>query len=147
MSIHSKSKKVCGTAFSVKKIAEKVRIIFGPFWVILVPFWAFLRKVQIFFGSVGAAELAFRMYAVVRCCTLSLCHHYNFLAAKVTRMSHEDISACMHFSAFLFISLHFSTFLYNSLHFFAFFCMSACKARDVIASQNRLIKECIMMAI
>ena len=124
MSIHSKSKKVCGTAFSVKKIAEKVRIIFGPFWVILVPFWAFLRKVQIFFGSVGAAELAFRMYAVVRCCTLSLCHHYNFLAAKVTRMSHDDISACMHFSSFLYISLHFSAILCISLHFSTIHCTS-----------------------
>ena len=37
--IHSKSKKVCGTAFSVKKNAEKLRVIFGPFWVILGPFW------------------------------------------------------------------------------------------------------------
>ena len=55
--IHSKSKKVCGTAFSVKKIAEKVHKSghhiwaiwgnfgsflghFGSFWVILGPFWA-----------------------------------------------------------------------------------------------------------
>ena len=42
ITIHSKSKKVCGTAFSVKKNAEKVRVIFGPFWVILGPFWTFL---------------------------------------------------------------------------------------------------------
>ena len=46
--IHSKSEKVCGTAFSVKKFAEKVRKSgrhiwaiwgnFGPFWVIFGPF-------------------------------------------------------------------------------------------------------------
>ena len=64
--IHSKSEKVCGTAFSVKKkIAEKVQVILGPFWVIFGPLWAILghfghfwailwhfwtnlRKVQIF---------------------------------------------------------------------------------------------------
>ena len=33
-SIHSKSKKVCGTAFSVKKIAEKVRKSGRHFWAI-----------------------------------------------------------------------------------------------------------------
>ena len=63
--IHSKSEKVCGTAFSVKKIAEKVRVIFGSFWAILDHilatfshfgsflailwhFWTNLRKVLIF---------------------------------------------------------------------------------------------------
>ena len=38
LDIHSKSEKVCGTAFSVKKIAEKcvnLGVIFGPFGVIL----------------------------------------------------------------------------------------------------------------
>ena len=40
--IHSESEKVCGTTFSVKKIAEKVRKSGRHFWVILgnfVPFW------------------------------------------------------------------------------------------------------------
>ena len=41
--IHSKSEKVCGTAFSVKKFAEKVRVILGPFWVIFGPLWAILN--------------------------------------------------------------------------------------------------------
>ena len=58
-SIHSKSQKVCGTAFSVKKIAEKCvnpGVIFGPIgiilghsrailghiWAILGHFWPFL---------------------------------------------------------------------------------------------------------
>ena len=42
-SIHSKSKKICGTAFSVKKIAEKCvnpGVIFRPFGVIFGPFLA-----------------------------------------------------------------------------------------------------------
>ena len=46
--IHSKSEKVCGTAFSVKKNGGKVRAIFGPFWVIsghfLGHFVAYLDK-------------------------------------------------------------------------------------------------------
>ena len=37
--IHSKSEKVCGTAFSVKKKCGKSA---GHFWVILGPFWTFL---------------------------------------------------------------------------------------------------------
>ena len=37
---------------------------------------------------------------------------------------YEDISAYLHFSAFLYISLHFSTFLFISLHFCAFLCLS-----------------------
>ena len=48
--IHSKSEKVCGTAFSVRKIAEKCvnpGVIFGPFGVILGHFWAILDH----FGS------------------------------------------------------------------------------------------------
>ena len=68
--IHSKSEKVCGTAFSVKKNCGKSSgyfwaiflVILGPFWVIFGPLWAILgsflaiswhfwtnlRKVQIF---------------------------------------------------------------------------------------------------
>ena len=42
MHIHSKSKKVCGTTFSVKQNCGKSAGHFGPFWVILGPFWAFL---------------------------------------------------------------------------------------------------------
>ena len=61
-SIHSKSEKVCGTAFSVKKKCVNPGVIFGPFWIILGQiwatlghfwailwhFWTNLRKVQIF---------------------------------------------------------------------------------------------------
>ena len=85
--IHSKSEKVCGTAYSLKKNCEKVRAIFGPFWVLLGhfgPFWVTLGhfgsffailgpfrgffgqicgKFKFFCGPVGVAGLAFRMYA------------------------------------------------------------------------------------
>ena len=49
--IHSKSEKVCGTAFSVKK---KLRKFFGPFWVILGPFWAFLGHIWATLGHLGS---------------------------------------------------------------------------------------------
>ena len=39
--IHSKSEKVFGTAFSIKKYCGKVRVIFGPFVVILGHLWSF----------------------------------------------------------------------------------------------------------
>ena len=51
--IHSKSEKVCGTAFSVKKIAEKVRVIFGPFGVIWGHFWAIVGQLGSFLGQSG----------------------------------------------------------------------------------------------
>ena len=37
-----KAKKFAEPPFQPKKIAEKVQVIFGPFWVILGPFWTFL---------------------------------------------------------------------------------------------------------
>ena len=65
-SIHSKSEKVCGTAFSVKKFAGKVRKSgrhfwaiwgnFGPFGVIFGPFWIILghsRAMLDHFGPFG----------------------------------------------------------------------------------------------
>ena len=71
--IHSKSEKVCGTAFSLKKIAEKVRksgrhiwAIWGNFGPFLGHFVAYLDKFaesSIFCGPVGVLGLAFRMYA------------------------------------------------------------------------------------
>ena len=51
--IHSKSEKVCGTAFSVRKIAEKCvnpGVIFGPFGVILVHFGSFLGHLGSFWS-------------------------------------------------------------------------------------------------
>ena len=83
--IHSKSEKVCGTTFSVKK--EKVRKSrrhFGSFGVILGPFWVILGsylghfgpfcgifgqicgKFKFFCGIVGVTRLVFRMYAEER---------------------------------------------------------------------------------
>ena len=53
--IHSKSEKVCGTAFSVRKIAEKCvnpGVIFGPFGVIVGHFGSF-------FGSFWQGSLLF----------------------------------------------------------------------------------------
>ena len=51
LGIHSKSEKVCGIAFSVKKKLRKKcvnpGVIFGPFGVILGNFWAILDH----FGS------------------------------------------------------------------------------------------------
>ena len=65
--IHSKSEKVCETAFSVKKIAEKVRKSgrhiwaiwgnFGPFWVFLGhfgSFWVILGPCWTIFGHFGS---------------------------------------------------------------------------------------------
>ena len=78
-SIHSK--KVCGTAFSVKKkygksaghfgslrgvILGPFRIIFGPLWVIFVPFCGIFGQIcgkfKFFCGIIYPAILAFRMY-------------------------------------------------------------------------------------
>ena len=75
--IHSKSEKVSGTAFSVKKIAKTFWVILGPFRVFLGHFGSYLghigpflgqiaenlQKVQFFCGIVGVTILAFRMYA------------------------------------------------------------------------------------
>ena len=47
--IHSKSEKVCGTAFSVKKNAEKVL----KFWAILGHFWAILDHIGSFWAILG----------------------------------------------------------------------------------------------
>ena len=67
--IHSKSEKVCGTAFSVKKIAEKVRKSgrhfwaiwgnFGPFWVIFGPFWIILGHSRVILGHLGSFGVIF----------------------------------------------------------------------------------------
>ena len=62
--IHSKSEKVCGRAFSVKKkIAEKVRKsgrhfwaiwgYFGSFWVLFGPFWIILGHSRAMLGHFG----------------------------------------------------------------------------------------------
>ena len=79
-----KAKKFAEPPFQSKKIAEKVRVLFGPLWVILGHSWATLGhfgsflaifgpfrgifgqicgKFNLFCGSVGVAGLAFRMYA------------------------------------------------------------------------------------
>ena len=52
-SIHSKSEKVCGTTFSVRNFAEKVRVIFGPLWVILGYSWATLGLFGPFWAMLG----------------------------------------------------------------------------------------------
>ena len=84
-SIHSKSEKVCRTAFSVKKNCENslghfgsFLGHFGPFVAILGhfasylahcrPFWVIFgpnckKKFEFFYGLAGVAILAFRMYA------------------------------------------------------------------------------------
>ena len=62
--IHSKSAKVCGTAFSVKRNCGKVRksgrhfwAIWGncgPFWVIFGPLWIILGHSRAIFGHLGS---------------------------------------------------------------------------------------------
>ena len=77
MDIHSKSEKVCGTAFSVKKNCGKSA---GYFWAILGHSWAILGhfgpfrgifgqicgKFKFFCGPVGVMGLAFRMYGLTQ---------------------------------------------------------------------------------
>ena len=77
--IHSKSEKVSGTAFSVKKIAKTFWVIlgpfrvflghFGPFWIIFGPFCGIFGQIcgkfNFFCGIVGVEILAFRMYASI----------------------------------------------------------------------------------
>ena len=53
-SIHSKSKKVCGTAFSVKKNCGKLSGHFGPFWAILGHIWAILGHIWATLGRFWA---------------------------------------------------------------------------------------------
>ena len=54
--IHSKSEKVCGTAFSVKKKLRKKcvnpGVIFGPFWVIFGAFWIILGHSRAILGHI-----------------------------------------------------------------------------------------------
>ena len=52
--IHSKSEKVCGTAFSIKKYCRKVRVIFVPFWVIFGPFRGIFGKICVNFNFFAA---------------------------------------------------------------------------------------------
>ena len=87
--IHSKSEKVCGTAFSVKKNWRKSVEIwasflghfgsflghFGQFWVIFGPlrgiFGKICGKFKFFCGIVGVQILAFRMYVYFH-------HHHSW---------------------------------------------------------------------
>ena len=82
--IHSKSEKVCRPAFSVKRNCGKLLSHFGsflghfgsylghfgPFGVIFGHFWAKMRKVQFFAGSLGSR------YSLLEC--LQFCSTYNF---------------------------------------------------------------------
>ena len=62
LGIHSKSEKVCETAFPVKKMRKFV----GPFWVFLGHFWSYLcqiaenlRKVQFFLQDRWGCDICF----------------------------------------------------------------------------------------
>ena len=73
--IHSKSEKVCGTAFSVKKFRKKCvnpGVIFvpfggnsGPFWVIFWPFWIILGHSRAIFGHIGSFLGHFGSYLAI----------------------------------------------------------------------------------
>ena len=72
--IHSKSEKVCGTAFSEKKLRKKCvnpGVIFGPFggnfgpfWVIFGPFWVILGHSRAIMGHFGSYLGHFGSYLV-----------------------------------------------------------------------------------
>ena len=51
--IHSKSEKVSGTAFSVKKIAKTFWVILGPFRVFLGHFGSYLGHIGPFLGQIA----------------------------------------------------------------------------------------------
>ena len=73
--IHSKSEKVCGIAFSVKKNCGKVRKSgrhfwaiwgnFGPFWVIFGPFWIILGHSRAILGHLGPFGVIFEPFWVI----------------------------------------------------------------------------------
>ena len=68
----TKSEKVCGTAFSVKK---KLRVIFGTFWVIPGPFWAFLGHFGSFLGTFRMYALPYSKLKTTRRCLWDVCYH------------------------------------------------------------------------
>ena len=73
IAIHSKSEKVCGTAFSEKNIAEKVRVIFGPFWSFLGHFGSYLCHFGPFWVIFGPFRGIFG----------KICGKFNFFAAPL----------------------------------------------------------------